>query len=104
MYTSVVFFFCHLPGIQLFFFVWLQRGGWFVVFFFFFLCCVQLWCVGFGFCIFKKEFLLSSVLLQAKCRLALGMSDIYHQSMSEPVHEKVCNLKLTVGGSLLAGK
>lgn len=56
-----------------------------------------------GFCFSKREFLLSGVLLQAKCRLALDMSDKYSESTSEPVHGKVSNLTPAVGGFPLAG-
>jgi len=69
-----------------------------------------LWCVRvfWGLCVVvcfsKREYLLSGALLQAKCRLALDMSDTYSESLSEPVHGKVFNLKAAVGGSPLAGK
>lgn len=74
-----------------------------VLFFFLFLVCAVVVC-GFWFCFSKREFLLSAALLQAKCRLALDMSDMYSESMSEPVHGKVYNSKQAVGGSPLAGK
>ena len=97
MYASVVIF---LPSLRysavLFLFGW-GGCGWFCFVFFF-------WCVCVGFCFSKREFLLSGALLQAKCRLALDMSDMYSESMSEPAPGKVYNLKPAVGGALLAGK
>lgn len=56
------------------------------------------------FCFSNGKFLLSGVFLQAKFRLALDMSVMYSESMSEPVHRKVYKLNPAVGASLVAGK